>query len=103
MSTFQAFAKLQNLKSLTMNRCIDISGNVIQAIGTNCTNLKALEVSCISFLLQSNDMLHIAQLTNLEVLKISTNALVTDEFFSNLASKCLRLKYLDIAGKSNII
>ncbi|XP_050580930.1 uncharacterized protein LOC126917741 [Bombus affinis] len=93
----QAFAKLQNLKSLTMNRCIDISGNVIQAIGTNCTNLKTLEVSCISFLLQSNDMLHIAQLTNLEVLKISMNALVTDEFFSNLASKCLRLKYLDIA------
>lgn len=93
----QAFAKLQNLKSLTMNRCIDISGNVIQAIGTNCTNLKALEVSCISFLLQSKDMLHIAQLTNLEVLKISMNALVTDEFFSNLASKCLRLKYLDIA------
>ncbi|XP_071872648.1 putative RNA-binding protein EEED8.10 [Bombus fervidus] len=93
----QAFAKLRNLKSLTMNKCIDISGNVIQAVGTNCTNLKTLEVSCISFLLQSNDMLHIAQLTNLEVLKISTNGLVTDEFFSNLASKCLRLKYLDIA------
>ncbi|XP_060815010.1 uncharacterized protein LOC132906659 [Bombus pascuorum] len=93
----QAFAKLQNLKSLTMNRCIDISGNVIQAISTNCTNLKTLEISCISFLLQSNDMLHIAQLTNLEVLKISMNALVTDEFFSNLASKCLQLKYLDIA------
>lgn len=103
MSTFQAFAKLQSLKSLTTNRCIDISGNVIQTIGKNCKNLKTLEVSYISFLLHPNDMLHIVQLTNLEVLKISVNALVTDEFCSNLASTCLRLKYLDISGKSNII
>ncbi|XP_033315548.1 F-box/LRR-repeat protein 7-like [Bombus bifarius] len=101
-SLTQAFAKLQSLKSLTTNRCIDISGNVIQTIGKNCKNLKTLEVSYISFLLHPNDMLHIVQLTNLEVLKISVNALVTDEFCSNLASTCLRLKYLDISECSYV-
>ncbi|XP_076389174.1 putative RNA-binding protein EEED8.10 isoform X2 [Megachile rotundata] len=93
----QAIAKLQNLKSLTIHKCVDISGNVIQAICTHCTNLKTLELSSISFLIQSNDMLHITQLCNLEVLKISMNIVVMDELLTNLALKCLRLTYVDIA------
>ncbi|XP_076749746.1 putative RNA-binding protein EEED8.10 [Xylocopa sonorina] len=93
----QAIAKLKNLKSLIIHSCIDISGNVILSVGTYCTNLKILELSSISFLIQSNDILHIAQLSNLEVLKISTNTVVTDELLSNLASKCLQLKYVDIS------
>lgn len=48
-------------------------------------------------------MLHIAKLTNLKILKISFNSSVMDELLSHLASKCLRLTYLDIAGKLNII
>ncbi|KAK9298503.1 hypothetical protein QLX08_008183 [Tetragonisca angustula] len=93
----QAIAKLRNLRALTISKCVYISGNVIRAIGTHCTNLKTLEVSSILFSLQSDDMLHIAQLTNLEVLKISMNTVVTDELLSILASKCLCLTYLDIA------
>ncbi|CAD1474536.1 unnamed protein product, partial [Heterotrigona itama] len=93
----QAIAYLRNLRALTINKCVYISGDVIRAIGTYCTNLKTLEVSSILFSLQSNDMLHITQLTNLEVLKISTNTVVTDELLSILASKCLLLTYLDIS------
>lgn len=44
-------------------------------------------------------MLYIAQLTNLEVLKINTNIVVTDELLSNLAVKCQQLTYVDITGK----
>ncbi|XP_026667916.1 F-box protein SKIP2-like [Ceratina calcarata] len=95
-SLSKAIEKLQNLKSLTISKCFDISGNVIQAISANCTTLKTLELSSISFLLQSSDMLHIAELVNLEVLKINANAVVTDELLINLASKCLKLKYVDI-------
>ncbi|XP_043527430.1 F-box protein SKIP2-like isoform X2 [Frieseomelitta varia] len=93
----QAIPKLRNLRALTISKCVYITGNVIQAIGTHCTNLKTLEVSSILFSLQSDDMLHIAQLTNLEVLKLSMNTVVTDLLLSTLASKCLCLTYLDIA------
>lgn len=94
----QAISKLQNLKSLTINKCIGISDNVIQAIGTHYKNLETLDISNNSFILQPNDMLHIAKLTNLKILKISFNSSVMDELLSHLASKCLRLTYLDIAA-----
>ncbi|XP_034187715.1 putative RNA-binding protein EEED8.10 [Osmia lignaria lignaria] len=93
----QAIAKLQNLKSLTISKCVDISGNVIQTIGTHCVNLKTLELSNVSYLIQSDDMLHITQLSNLEILKISMNIAVMDELLTNLALKCLRLTYVDIS------
>ncbi|XP_076670872.1 putative RNA-binding protein EEED8.10 [Andrena cerasifolii] len=92
----KAIEKLCNLKNLVIHKCLGISHNVIQAIGTYCTSLKTLELSDISYLIQSNDMLYIAQLTNLEVLKINTNIVVTDELLSNLALKCQQLTYIDI-------
>lgn len=95
-SLTKAIAKLQNLKSITISKCFDISGDVIQAISVNCTALKTLELSSISALLQPSDMLPIAELSNLEVLRIDKNPVVTDELLINLASKCLKLKYIDI-------
>ncbi|KZC11051.1 PREDICTED: uncharacterized protein LOC107189129 [Dufourea novaeangliae] len=93
----QAIEKLQNLKSLTIKNCLDVSTIVMQTIGMHCTNLKMLELSELYMPIRSNEILHIAQLTNLEVLKVSRNAMITDEFLSNLASKCQQLIYLDIS------
>ncbi|CAL7948207.1 unnamed protein product [Xylocopa violacea] len=93
----QAIAKLKNLKTLIIHGCNILSGNVVSSIGTYCTNLKILELSCISFWTHPNDLQQIGQLSNLELLKISTNLVVTDELLSNLASKCLQLKYIDIS------
>ncbi|CAK9806883.1 Putative RNA-binding protein EEED8.10 [Anthophora quadrimaculata] len=96
----QAITKLQNLKSLTIKACDDISGNVINAICTSCTNLKTLELCNIPFAKEKYCMmLQIAKLTNLEVLNISMNrGVVSDELLSDLASNCLQLTYIDITA-----
>ncbi|XP_076242820.1 putative RNA-binding protein EEED8.10 [Calliopsis andreniformis] len=93
----EAIKKLHNLKSLTIHMCFEISHEVIKAISTHCRNLKTLELSQISFVIQSSGMLQIAQLSNLETLKINTNTVVTDELLSNLALRCQQLTYIDIS------
>ncbi|XP_076626182.1 putative RNA-binding protein EEED8.10 [Colletes latitarsis] len=92
----QAIKKLQNLESLTIDSCFDISSNAVQTIGTCCTNLKTLGLSNISCSIESSDMLYITELTNLEVLKIYENEGITDEFLCKLIPKCQHLTYIDI-------
>ncbi|XP_053988017.1 uncharacterized protein LOC128890357 [Hylaeus anthracinus] len=92
----QAVEQLHNLKSLTICDCFYITDKVINAIGTYCTSLKTLELCNISFVIQPNAMLPITQLTNLEVLKINNNKVVTDELICNLASKCQKITYIDV-------
>ncbi|XP_076277320.1 putative RNA-binding protein EEED8.10 [Lasioglossum baleicum] len=97
----QVFEKLQNLRSLTIDRCYYPYVSTLQAISTHCKNLKilnlldAIEVDLLSV---NDDIVQSIQLPNLETLTINCSTLVTNEFLSNVVSKCQQLTYVNIAG-----
>ncbi|KAK9299917.1 hypothetical protein QLX08_007220 [Tetragonisca angustula] len=100
ISLLEAIMKLRGIKALTINKCDCITSNVIRFIGTYCRNLEVLKLCYIPSTsnFQLLDTLHITLLTNLKILTISENAVITDRFLFCLVTTCQNLTYLDISS-----
>lgn len=95
----QALKKLENLKHLAINECIGVAKHTLEVVGRHCKNLKTLELSGDFPSAQTADMLYLIHLVNLEVLKITYNSKVSNDFLTDLVQHCQQLTTVDITGK----
>lgn len=97
-----ALKKLENLKHLAINECIGVAKHTLEVVGRHCKNLKTLELSGDFPSAQTADMLYLIHLVNLEVLKITYNSKVSNDFLTDLVQHCQQLTTVDITGCSNV-
>ncbi|XP_071554433.1 putative RNA-binding protein EEED8.10 [Temnothorax nylanderi] len=102
-----ALKKLENLKHLAINRCSYIRENccehtTLEVIGQHCKSLRTLELDGDLPFAQTADMLYLIHLVNLQVLKITCNPKVSDNFLTDLVQHCQQLTNVDITGCSNV-
>ncbi|KAL0100647.1 hypothetical protein PUN28_019201 [Cardiocondyla obscurior] len=97
-----ALKSLENLRHLTINDCVGIATHTMETIGKHCQNLKTLEFSGDFPSAQTADMFHLTHLVNLQVLKLTHNFKVSDEFLAHLVQHCQQLTNVDITGCFNV-
>lgn len=95
----QALKRLENLKHLTINECIGIAKHTLEVVGQHCKNLRTLELDGDFPSTRTADMLYLIHLVNLQVLKITYNPKVSDDFLTDLVQHCQQLIKIDITGK----
>ncbi|XP_024878372.1 F-box/LRR-repeat protein 7-like [Temnothorax curvispinosus] len=92
--------KLENLKHLAINRCKNCCAHTLKVIGQHCKSLRTLELD--KSYVETADMLNLIHLVNLQVLKITHNPNVSDDFLTDLVQHCQQLTNVDITGCSNV-
>ncbi|XP_012524950.1 F-box protein SKIP2 isoform X1 [Monomorium pharaonis] len=97
-----ALRKLENLKHLTINECVGIAKHTLEVVGQHCKNLRTLELDGDFPSAQTADMSYLIHLVNLQVLKITYNPKVSDDFLTDLVQHCQQLINIDITGCDNV-
>lgn len=95
----QALKKLENLKHLAINECVGVAKHTLEIVGQHCKNLRTLELDGDFPSAQTADMLYLIHLVNLQVLKITYNLKVSDDFLTDLVQHCQQLTHVNITGK----
>ncbi|XP_067209749.1 F-box/LRR-repeat protein 2 isoform X1 [Linepithema humile] len=93
-----ALKKLENLRHLTIDNCIGVAKHTFETISKHCRNLRVLELSGDFPSMQTADMLYLTHLANLQVLRITDNPKILDEFLASLVYQCQQLTCIDITG-----
>jgi len=77
-----------------------VAERTLGIIGEHCKDLEVLELGGDFPSAQTSDMLYLTRLVDLQILKVTYNPKLSDEFLINLAQRCQQLVCLDITGKS---
>ncbi|EZA47801.1 Putative RNA-binding protein EEED8.10, partial [Ooceraea biroi] len=97
-----ALKKLQSLEHLAINDCIGVAERTLETIGEHCKSLRVLELRGDFPFTQTSDMLYLTRLVGLQILKITYNPKMSDEFLASLVQRCQQLVCLDITCCRNV-
>lgn len=90
------------MKHLAINECIGVAKRTLEVVGQHCKNLRTLELNGDFPSAQTADMSYLIHLVNLQVLKITYNPKVSDDFLTDLVQHCQQLTNVDITGKLHL-
>ena len=99
---FQALPNLHNLSIFKTSNCQNFDDTFTKAIGL-CINLKELYMNGNFPLITPAGLKNIAKLRNIEILDVSNNIIIKDEFLKAVGMNCKQLKKLDLSCKITFV
>ncbi|XP_014230117.1 putative RNA-binding protein EEED8.10 isoform X1 [Trichogramma pretiosum] len=94
----KAIQSFTNLKTLIIDKCVSFNDQVVKAISTHGKNISTLNLCDYYPMISKEVMPQLASLENLEVLDISQNYLVQNDFLIAISVHCKLLKNVDITA-----